>query len=732
MSALSRRRESARALACLFILGGLLGLMVDILVPPSPNMSTVGVFAQPLVALIAGVALWREAERVPERGLALALALGTTLISLGLYYGSDLRSSGQTFYLWATTYAFFTLSIPAALAEAAYMALAYGAVLLLRDEPTGLARWIITTVTLVVAGLFVARVVRQLDDLIRRGGEREEALAAAEAQFRSAFDDAAVGMALVGLDGNWLQVNEALARLTGYPRSELVGMSFRDLTPSEDLAADNTALAQLISGELNVHNAEKRYVRADGSIVWVGLSVSVVRDRQGVPQHLISQMQDITARKEAEAELTRQALHDPLTGLPNRLLFNDRVELALARIERAQTPVSVFFVDLDGFKLVNDSLGHDVGDQLLIAVAERFRSQIRPTDTIARFGGDEFTVVCENTDEDEAGLVADRILASLTQPFTVHNRELFVTASIGIAIAHHAHTPADEMLRDADAAMYRAKDLGRSRYAIFDGTMHTRASARLELETDLRRALEQHEFELVYQPDVELATGRMVGVEALIRWRHPRRGIVGPADFIDTAEQSGLIVPIGAWVVAEACEQAARWLADGCELSMAVNISPRQLADPQLRHAVRDALNRTGVPPERLTLEITETAAAHALGPQIDALRALGVRMAIDDFGSGFASLNQVRSLPTVDTLKIDRMFTSELGRRPADDAIISAVVTIAAAMGMTTIVEGIETELQAQQAKRLGCDRAQGWFFGRPAAPELLEQRFVAERLAS
>jgi diguanylate cyclase (GGDEF)-like protein/PAS domain S-box-containing protein len=731
MSAPARRRESGRALGCLFIGGGALGIMVDVLVPPPPGTSLAGILVPCLVALVAGVTLLRLAGRLSRWQIMLALAFGSTLISVGLYYGSDVRSGAQILYLWVITYAFFTLPMRAALLETAFVAASYGMVLILRDEATGAARWTITTATLVVAGLFVARVVRQLDVLIDRGREREAALADAEARFRSAFENAAIGMAIVDLDGRWLRVNDALAGMTRYPAAELVGILGRDLVIREEGAEAPPVMDQLVAGELSVYHSETRYRRGDGTAGWVALSASTVRDGDGAINHVIAQMQDISDRKEAEQELERQALHDPLTGLPNRRLFADRVEMALGRAQRRADPIAVCFVDLDAFKLVNDSLGHEVGDQLLVAVAERLRAQLRPADTIARFGGDEFTIVCEDTDEAGAGHVAERILESFARPFAIGERELFVTASIGIAIHREGGTSADEMLRDADAAMYRAKDQGRSRHAIFDGTMHRRASARLELENDLRRALEQEEFELAYQPDVHLATGRVTGVEALIRWRHPRRGLLLPGDFIPVAEESGLIVPLGLWVVWEACRQARRWQEAGHALAVAINISPRQLADPRLHGAVEAALETTGAQPDLLTLEITETAAAHAHAAELDALRALGVRLAIDDFGSGFSSLNQVRSLPTVDTLKIDRTFIQELGWRAADDAIISAIVSIADALDMETVAEGIENELQARLAKRLGCSRGQGYHFGRPMAPEQLEEMFARAPLA-
>jgi diguanylate cyclase (GGDEF)-like protein/PAS domain S-box-containing protein len=722
ISALPGLNARARALACLFLGGGAICLFTIVVIPPPRAVSLPGVLTPALAALVIGAVLYRSAARVRASTIPVVLALGTLLISVGLYFGSDVRSGGEVIYLWVGVYSFFTLSRAVAIAEVGIVGLCYAVVLVLRSEPYAGPRWTIMVGTLIVAGLFAARIVARIESLFRHARRREAELRTAEARFRSAFDDAAIGMAIVGLDGRWTRVNEALARITGYEPSVMVGMSFRDLTPATDVADDEGALARLVSGQLSTYHAEKRYIRADGEIVWVSLNVSVVKDASGRPQHLISQIQDVSGRKAAEHELSELALHDPLTGLPNRRLFTDRVEQAIAGTQQGGR-MAVLFVDLDRFKLVNDSLGHAVGDRLLAAVATRLRAVVRPTDTISRFGGDEFTLLCEDTDEAAAARVAERILKSLARPFPISEHELFVSASIGISVCRDAHTAAGAMLRDADAAMYRAKDEGRTGYAIFDGGMRSRATARLELENDLRRALDQHEFELAYQPDVDLQSGRMTGVEALLRWHHPRRGTLLPGQFIETAEESGMIVPLGEWVLDAACRQARIWQDAGHPLSVSVNISPLQLSDPKLPDVLAATLASTGADPYLLTLEITESAAVHADYSTLKAIRDQGVRLAFDDFGSGFSSLSQIRSLPEVDTLKIDRLFTEELGRRPADTAIVAAIVRMANAMGMDTVAEGIETELQARIVKRLGCERGQGYHFGRPMPAEALTE---------
>ncbi|HSO97806.1 MAG TPA: diguanylate cyclase [Solirubrobacteraceae bacterium] len=423
------------------------------------------------------------------------------------------------FYLWVAVFAFYYLRPGVAALELGWIGIAYSLVLALRQVPDASTRWLITVGSLAMVGLMTSRLVTQIERWAVRSLAREAELREAEQRFRSTFDDAAVGMAIVGLDGRWLRVNPALAQLTGYSPEALVGRGFKELSHEEDLPQDLSALADLTAGRRSVYRAEKRYRRADGQLVWVALTVSCVNDDAGRPVHLISQMQDITDRKRAERQLAERALQDPLTGLPNRLLFLDRVQVALRRLARAQAPVAVFFIDLDRFKLVNDSLGHSIGDRMLIEVAARMRAALRPADTVSRFGGDEFTVLSENIDEQSAVAVARRVQASLTQPFLIDGHELFATASIGVSISRDPGISAEAMLRDADAAMYRAKKEGRGRCMIFDGHMHADATKRLTLENDLRRAEERNELRLVYQPLVTLETGRIYGVEALCAGR---------------------------------------------------------------------------------------------------------------------------------------------------------------------------------------------------------------------
>ena len=427
-------------------------------------------------------------------------------------------------------------------------------------------------------------------------------------------------------------------------------------------------------------------------------------------------------RKEVEDKLSHQSLHDPLTDLPNRALFLDRLSLALGRARRTGGATAALFLDLDRFKNVNDSLGHEVGDELLVAIARRLEAVVRPGDTVARFGGDEFTVVCEDLPVDNARArsmeVADRLFHALGAPFAVDGTEMYLGASIGIALAHTGNERPEELLRDADAAMYHAKEQGRGRYEVFDDAMRARALARHATENALHRAVERGEFRLYFQPIVSIDDGRCVGAEALVRWQHPERGLVTPSEFVSLAEETGLIVGLGAWVLEQAAEQAARWQADGVQdFQVSVNLSARQLAQHDLTDHLWDVLRETGLSPEHLCLEITESVLmddADATLAAIERVHALGVKLAIDDFGTGYSSLGYLKRFP-VDAVKIDRSFVDGLGVDPGDTAIVSAVIGLSHALGLKVVAEGVETRAQLDELAALGCDHAQGFLFAQP-----------------
>jgi len=427
-------------------------------------------------------------------------------------------------------------------------------------------------------------------------------------------------------------------------------------------------------------------------------------------------------------QLTRQAFRDALTGLPNRALFMDRLTHGLTRARRRHEHVAVLFLDLDRFKVINDTLGHTVGDQLLVEVSNRLGSSLRPGDTVARLGGDEFGLLLEDVaDAETAELVALRIEAELAKPLIFEGREIFVTSSIGIALSSERLGTPEEVLRDADLAMYHAKAKGKARHEIFDGTMSAPALDRMDLEMDLRSAITNRDFRLHYQPILRLETGRIVEVEALIRWQHEKRGLLQPDAFIGLTEETGLIVPIGQWVLTEACRQARAWQIEFPRtpaLGMSVNLSAKQFQNPKLVEEITDALTMSGLDPACLKLEITESVVMQdvpATLAKLHELKDLGIRLAIDDFGTGYSSLGYLKRFP-VDTLKIDRSFVKGLSHEGGDSAIVRAVVTVAKSLNMDVTAEGIETEQQRLELKALGCEFGQGFLFGRPLTPEHLK----------
>jgi diguanylate cyclase (GGDEF)-like protein/PAS domain S-box-containing protein len=556
-------------------------------------------------------------------------------------------------------------------------------------------------------------------------------LSESEERFRKAFDDAPIGMALVGLaagqePGTLLQVNRALAAMAGVGEAELLAGGLLPVVHPEDVLAVRSVLRTVTADNEMPCRTERRFVRPDGQVVWVSLSASGVADADDKPLYAIVQVEDISQRKEAEAKLTEMALHDPLTGLPNRLLLLDRVQRALSRARRRQTQVALLFCDLDRFKVINDSLGHETGDALLVAMARRLERALRDQDTAARLGGDEFVIVCEDVgDEAEAVAVAQRLQEVLGEPCIVGENEVVLTSSIGIVMSTGYASPY-ALLRDADAAMYRAKESGRARVALFDQELAKAAIGRLKTENGLRRALEQGELRLHYQPIVALRTGDITGFEALLRWQDPERGLVAPDQFLDVAEETGLIVPIGAWVLEEACRQLAEWqrlVPGGGPWTVAVNLSGRQVARTGLANVVAGALRTSGIDPSRLCLELTESilieATTSALA-MLKSLKALGVGLAIDDFGTGYSSLSYLRRFP-VDVVKVDRSFVDGLGVDGEDDAIVSAVVGLTQRLGLRAVAEGVETEQQAARLRELGCDLAQGYLFARPQPAEAI-----------
>ncbi|MDB5295554.1 MAG: diguanylate cyclase [Phycisphaerales bacterium] len=581
---------------------------------------------------------------------------------------------------------------------------------------------------------------QKLSEEIAERRRAERSLIDSMAQYQTSFELAAVGKAHADpTTGRFLQVNRKLCDLTGFTRDELLERTAEDVTHPDDRAADRVLVDRLARGESGDYFCEKRYVCKDGRVIWVNVTAALIRAADGRPAHTVAVIQDVTDRKLAEEQLRHDAMHDALTGLSNRALLMHRLSGCLARYRRdARHLFAVLYMDLDRFKVVNDGLGHLVGDQLLIGVARRLADVSRQADTLSRpaavrgevvrLGGDEFVLLLEDlAAPEDAVRVADRIRAALSTPFRIEGHEVFARSSIGIAVARPAYERPEEILRDADTALYRAK-ANRGSFAIFDQSMHEAALTRWDLEASLRRALERGELQVHYQPVVSLATGRVVELEALVRWQHPQRGWLPPGEFVPLAEDTGQILALGEWGLRTACLQAARWAAmTEDRVPVAVNLSGRQLARPELVDGVRGILAETGLAADLLRLELTESAIvenAEAAGAAVRQLRALGVQLQLDDFGTGYSSLSYLHRIP-VDVLKIDRSFVATMGTDATSRSIVQVIVNLARTLGLSVIAEGVETEAQAAALAAMKCDFAQGYHFARPmpaaAATEFL-----------
>ena len=684
----------------------------------------------------------------------------------------------------------------------------------------------------------------------------EDALREARDRFRSIFDHAPIGVAVVSLEGRYLQVNRSLCEILGYTEEELQALTWQEITHPDDLAVSSAFVRRILEGEFPRYHLEKRFLHSDGHIVWASLSVSLLRNAEDEPLSFVSQIQDVTERKEVEqviveseerfrslvqyssdiitileddgtvrytspavekvmgykpeeqvgtnafesvhpddrdraldtfAELLKrpglhpplefrlphkdgswrylehivnnllddpvvrgvvittrdvternamedqlhhQAFHDPLTGLPNRTLFMDRLEHAVTLANRRGRKVAVLFIDLDNFKVINDSLGHNAGDQLLIAVAGRLKACLRPEDTAARLGGDEFTILVEDiASVGEVVQLAGRIADILQPPFALEAQEVVPTVSTGIALSNSAHEQPADLLRHADLAMYRAKHRGKARYEVFEPSMDANAVERLLLETGLRRALVRQQFRVYYQPIVALENDKITGVEALVRWEHPKRGLLLPEAFLSVAEETGLIVRIGQWVLQEAGKQARIWqerYPGTPPLTVSVNLSTREFFHPKL---VAEVLDESEIDPASLQLEITEGAmkanGTYSADRILRNLKRIGVQLAIDDFGLGYSSLSYLKRFP-VDFLKIDRSFIAGLGGGPnvastKDAEIVKAMIQLTHALGLKVIAEGVETSEQLGRLRNMKCDLAQGDYFSEPLPSEAL-----------
>ncbi|MFB9185733.1 putative bifunctional diguanylate cyclase/phosphodiesterase [Dactylosporangium sucinum] len=552
----------------------------------------------------------------------------------------------------------------------------------------------------------------------------EEGRRVSDARFRAIFAGAAIGMSVSTVDGRVVEVNQALCDMLGYTADELLAMTFEDFVLPDDPPSAAELFADLFAGQREQVRIEKPYIHKDGHRVWTDLVASVIRDDEDRPRWLVAMFEDITERHLLQVRLRHQALHDPLTQLPNRTLFFDRLA-ALLEDASGDARVGVCYLDVDGFKVINDTLGHDVGDQLLQTVARRLARSINGEgQLVARMGGDEFVVLIENSASTEQVVsVAEKALDTVRAPVHVGGHEISISASIGVVEQPLQGTSTGELMKAADTTLYWAKADGRNRLALFDADRHAREVTRYELSASMPAALERREFFVEYQPLVRLSDARIMGVEALVRWRHPRFGVLGPDAFIGMAEETGLIVPLGRWVLHEACKQAAEWHRTAPDKAplMSVNLAVRQMRDRTIVRDVKAILEQTGLAPERLQLELTESAVMGTGGEPTEALKALaelGPRIAIDDFGTGYSNFAYLRHLP-VHSLKLAGSFVAGLRPPerpdPVDEQIVAAVIGLAHTLKLSVTAEGVETAEQASRLQALGCDTAQGWYYASP-----------------
>jgi len=590
------------------------------------------------------------------------------------------------------------------------------------------AAWCRSFIILALVGRQVLSLLENLSlarHLEARVVERTAELRASEQRFQALVQHSSEVVILVGSDANVEYVSESMTRVFGYSEAHLLGRPLTQILDPDPGVRLREGLAEVSERPYGVLELELTLRHRDGHHCTVQFTITNLLDNPSVGG-LVLNTRDISERRQLEDQLVHQAFHDSLTSLANRALFKDRVDHALQRTKRQTPSVAVLFLDLDGFKEVNDSLGHAAGDRLLIQVAERLHSCVRPSDTVARFGGDEFAVLIEDASDDlDVVQVAERVLDGLRQPFEVNGRELHVRGSMGIARMDSDVDGADQLLRNADLAMYRAKAAGRGGFERYDPEMHTELVQRVQLESDLRRALEAGELFLQYQPTFDLGSGQIVGAEALARWNHPVRGLVPPTEFIPLAEASGLIRPLGSWVLREACRQAAEWQRSSPPrekpLTLNINLSGRQLQFPEVVDDVAQALEESGLPPSSLVLEMTESVLMddnEDVLTILQRIKALGARLAIDDFGTGYSSLSYLHRFP-VDMLKIDRSFVERLSHASDNAELARTIVRLGQSLQLVTVAEGVEDSAQFLALRRMGCDVGQGFYFGRPMESE-------------
>jgi diguanylate cyclase (GGDEF)-like protein/PAS domain S-box-containing protein len=551
-----------------------------------------------------------------------------------------------------------------------------------------------------------------------------------EERFRLAYEEAAVGMVMLDLTGHVIAINKSITEITGYTSSDLLGRCATEILAPEHHEDYSAAVAQIIASGRGGYRRERRLVRRDKRSIWVRNSAAVLH-RDGKPAEIFVICEDITERRKATERLEHQATHDELTGLKNRRQLERLLTETAFRCMQTGRQAGLLYLDLDGFKLINDTLGHWAGDIVLQQVARELSRAVEEGDILARFGGDEFAIIApQASDHTALERKAARLLRALKTPFHVGDRELHISASVGIAVCPTDGEDAGALLQNADAAMYASKRQGRNRFTCFTSVLREDAGDRLRIESNLRTALESREICAAFQPEYNLHTGSLVRFEALCRWRSRELGEVDPSRFVPVAEEIGVIGAIGRFMLHAACREAVRWQHAGSTISVAVNVSPVQFARQDFIDTVIAALRETGLKPARLELELTEGVLIRDIEQslsRIDRLRELGVRIAIDDFGTGYSSLGYLQRMP-VDALKIDRSFVRDLDQNPQSVSMVRAIIAMARALGLRVVTEGVETEAQSEILRRLGCDEVQGYLFGRAEMPEAAFARVEKE----
>jgi len=561
----------------------------------------------------------------------------------------------------------------------------------------------------------------------------EQSLLAAELKYRSIFENTLEGIFQTTADGHYLIVNQSLARMYGYSSPDELIHAFNNI--QEQLYVKpgrREEFVQLLKENESVEKFESLVYRKDKSTIWISENARVVNDESGNILYYEGTVENITARKNYEEKLEYQAMHDSLTGLPNRNMLNDRLQLCINFANRYKNKMAVAFLDLDQFKLINDSMGHEVGDQLLVIMAKRLSSAVREIDTVVRLGGDEFVILLTNIDDiNDIFLSMQRILEAVAVPLTINHLDYLVTCSIGVSIYPDDGLDANLLLRNADTAMYKAKKAGRNNFQIYTQALNAALTERVTLEYNLRQAIELEEFILHYQPKIDFATGKVCGAEALIRWQPEGQDLISPLKFITIAEETGLIETIGEWVLATACYKAkALQQKTGLYVPIAVNVSPRQFRQSNLANTIKKILTVTQLDPSYLELEITENTLIDDSSKFIEtlhSLKKLGVKLAIDDFGTGYSSLAYLKDFP-IDRLKIDKVFVSSIEEDPTNKAILKAIVVLGQSLGIEVIAEGVETQYQYDYLKSIGCDQLQGYYYSKPLPEQQFEQYLLAQ----